>query len=80
MSRQATDMRSRLRANIRRAIEESDLTLAEIARRIPKGHESAIRRWRDGKVTPNGDSLVLLAIALDLEVAWFYADHDAVPA
>ena len=75
MSRHDTDIRRRVARNIARAIEEQDLTVAEVARRIG-GHERAVRRWRNGDGAPNVESLAHLALALDRDINWFYADHE----
>lgn len=74
-SRQDIDIKSRVSDNIRLAIEQEKLTVAEVARRIG-GHERAVRRWRNGEGAPDIDSLASLAVALDREIGWFYEDHE----
>jgi ribosome-binding protein aMBF1 (putative translation factor) len=77
MPGQVTNIKKRVAANIAAAMDDQDVGPSEVARRIG-GHERAVRRWRDGEVTPGQDSLARLAIALEIEdAAWFYVNEPA---
>lgn len=72
-------MKSRLASNIAAAIEASGLSIVEVSRRM-NGHERAVRRWRDGDVSPSQENLARLATVLDVpDVTWFYLPHDDEP-
>lgn len=62
--------------NIRKAMEEKDISAAELARRMG-AHEKAVRRWRNGEMVPSFDkNMPLLAETLGYEQSWFFTDHN----
>lgn len=79
------DIKSRIAENIARALDDSELSIAEIARRMgKKTNEKTIRRWRDGEATPGPDTLARFGSVVGRpDHTWFYLPHDgekAVPA
>lgn len=69
-------MKRRVAANIAAALTDSGLTVAEVARRTGN-HERAIRRWRDGDVSPSQKNLARLASVVGVQdVTWFYLPHE----
>lgn len=78
MSRQATrQIKSIVAGNIRAARDARGLTQREIAAMANVSDGLAVSRWENERVAPSTESLVALADALGLELAWFYTDHDA---
>lgn len=72
-------MKSRMAVNIAAAIERSGLSAAEVARQAGS-HERAVRRWRNGEVTPSQKNLARLATVLGVsDVTWFYLPHEDEP-
>jgi hypothetical protein len=73
-------IKQRIAQNIALAMREQGVGPGGLSQ-ITGQHERAIRRWRNGEVTPGEDNLVLLAVGLKREsVDWFYVDHDAQAA
>ncbi len=73
-------MKQRIAQNIALAMREQGIGPGELSQ-ITGQHERAIRRWRNGEVTPGEDNLALLAVGLKREsVDWFYLEHDTEAA
>lgn len=53
----------------------ADITSAELARRLDD-HERAVRRWRNGEVTPSTDNMTRLAMELNVDPGYFYTEHE----
>jgi transcriptional regulator with XRE-family HTH domain len=78
MSRQEPDTRELIGRNIAAAMDEAEITSAELARRLAT-HERGVRRWRNGEVAPTLDNLARLAREFGKDIAWFYTEHDEKP-
>lgn len=73
---QRQDMKSRIAANIDRAMTNAGVSNADLARHMGKD-PGEIRRWRKGSVTPGEDNLAAIAIAAGVEdLSWFYLPHE----
>lgn len=78
-SRHKPDMKSRLARNIRDAMAETNMTSAELARRLGD-HERQVRRWRNGETVPGFSNITKLSVELNREPGWFYLDHEKAAA
>ena len=82
-SRQTPDMRSRVAGNIALAIQDSGLSVAEIARRMGgRTSDRTLRRWRTGTTSPSNEALALFGSVVGItDPTWFYLPHEeAMPA
>ena len=78
MSKQRSDIRRRVAGNIGRAIAASQLSVAEVSRRMPGiTSEKTIRRWRNGETRPSEENLAALADVVGVsDLTWFYLPHE----
>jgi ribosome-binding protein aMBF1 (putative translation factor) len=78
VSEQHPDIKSRVAGNIAAAIEDSGLSIMEIARRMGgTTSDKTIRRWRDGETSP--DQLLFARFATIVgvdDLTWFYLPHE----
>ncbi|MFT8325112.1 helix-turn-helix domain-containing protein [Oenococcus sicerae] len=60
--------------NLSRAIKESGLSNAEIARRVNVGR-STITQWVKGVSSPTQSKIIKIARTLNQEPSWFFIEH-----
>jgi transcriptional regulator with XRE-family HTH domain len=76
MSRHGIDMKSRIATNLDAAMVASEMTSAELARRLGL-NEKTIRRWRGGEVMPDSEKLAEAAAELGADLTSFYMPPSA---
>lgn len=77
MASQATgNLRTTVGRNIKAARDNAVLTQKQLAQRL-NGDPQFISKWERGEHMPSLKNLSALAMALGVDVAWFYTDHDS---
>lgn len=79
MSRHADDMKRRIAGHLAAAMDEQEVSSAELARRLGL-NEKTIRRWRGAEVMPDTERLAQAADALGLELGSLYLPLDRAAA
>lgn len=69
-----------LASNIRAARKAKGFTQHELAVALGRGDAMTVSRWERGEHRPSDEYLVSLAVALDRDVSWFFAEPDEVAA
>jgi transcriptional regulator with XRE-family HTH domain len=62
--------------NIRAARDSRGLTQRQLGALVNDMDGLAVSRWERGKVHPSLDSLTTLARVFDVDIAWFYTEHE----
>jgi transcriptional regulator with XRE-family HTH domain len=72
-------IRDLVAANLRRAQEQRGLTARQLADAVGAAPEQ-VSKWRRAELMPSLAYLIRLAEVLDVDVAYFYAEQEEVPA
>jgi transcriptional regulator with XRE-family HTH domain len=68
-------LQARVAANIRLARDRLKLSQRQFARLLDID-PIQVSRWERGLNTPNTANIIAIAAAVDVDPAWFYAEHD----
>lgn len=69
-----------LARNIKLARRSAGMTQSKLAEALDLSDLMVVSKWERGVYRPSEQNLCALSRLFDRDLAWFYTDHDAVPA